>query len=70
MNWTLKQGGRDEGENLQNEATMESLCHHRIAPKAPVLRGSGANLDWIQVRLSISGGVSSLMRTRLYNFPC
>ena len=56
MNWTLKQGGRDEWGNLQNVATMESLCHQRITPKPPVLRGSGANLDWIQVRLSVSGG--------------
>ena len=51
MNWTLKQGVRDEWGNQQNVATMESLRHHRIAPKAPELRGSEANLDWIQVRL-------------------
>ena len=70
MNWTLKQGGRDEWGNLQNVATIECLCHHPITPKPPVLRGSGANLDWIQVRLSVSGGGSRLERTRLRHFPC
>ncbi len=56
MNWTLKQGDRDEWEIIRKKPLTESLCHHWITPKAPVLRGSGANLDWSQVRLSVSGG--------------
>ena len=56
MNWTLIQGDRDEWENLRNMPSTESLRHHRITPKRPELRGLGASLDWVQVRLSVSGG--------------
>jgi len=70
MDWTLKQGNRDDCPNTAYSLSWERLCSDRIWPKAPELRGLGANLDWIQVRLRVSGGVSGLMRTSLRHFPC
>jgi len=69
MDWTLKQGNRDECLNPAYLLYPECLRSSRISSKAPDLRGSGANLDWIRVRLKMSGGGRSLKRTRLPDFP-